>query len=293
MGVDLSVFGRQKSVLDYQQLQQAFEQKKALQMAQLGALQSQAVNDASGGNLPAAIQIANEFQKARAEGNTQRMNDIAMAAKSFDKGVNVNQSGGFGEMEGYGAAAGNIAAQKAGMVQQAEKNVDFNMNPQIKRAESQESAIGTAAGVQIGNTQKQAAQAGGLIDTLDDIDRLLPDATGGGLNTKARDLAAYFNVATSGAATDASLKTLASKVLQSVPRFEGPQGVLDVKIYQQAAGQLDDSTLPISVRQAAAGTLREIMERNAAKLDGAVPTGNDAKRQRLDELRAKKAGGNG
>ena len=33
MGVDLSVFGRQKSVLDYQQLQQAFEQKKAFQLA--------------------------------------------------------------------------------------------------------------------------------------------------------------------------------------------------------------------------------------------------------------------
>jgi len=42
MAVDLGVFGRQKTVLDQQQLQEAFNAKKALEAAQIGALQAKA-----------------------------------------------------------------------------------------------------------------------------------------------------------------------------------------------------------------------------------------------------------
>jgi len=111
-------------------------QREAEQRAlETQVLQAKLKSSLQGGDAPAAIQIANEYAKARAAGDVQRMNDIAMAAKSFDKGVMVNQQGAFNELQGYGQAVGGIEAAKSGMKQQAEKNVDLTMNPQIKGAE--------------------------------------------------------------------------------------------------------------------------------------------------------------
>jgi len=51
MAVDLGVFERQKTIVDQQQLQDAFNLKRALVLGQLNRLQS-------GGNLPAPLQLA-------------------------------------------------------------------------------------------------------------------------------------------------------------------------------------------------------------------------------------------
>lgn len=123
----------------------------AMQEAQDRALQQQLVQaklvgGLGGGNAPAAIQIANEYAKAREAGDVQRMNDLAMAAKSFDKGIMVNQQGGFNPLDGYGQAVGSIEGAKSGMKQQAEKNVDLEMNPQIKYAETRSGEIGKQRG---------------------------------------------------------------------------------------------------------------------------------------------------
>jgi hypothetical protein len=109
-------------------------------------LQAKLQSSLKGGDAPAAIQIANEYAKAREAGDIQRMNDIAMAAKSFDKGIMVNQEGAFNPLQGYGQAVGSIEAAKTGMKQQAEKDVDLVMNPQIKGAESRAGEIGKQTG---------------------------------------------------------------------------------------------------------------------------------------------------
>ena len=83
------------SVGDYQRLQQEFELKK--QAAQ------------SGGNLPAAIQIANEIQKRRAANDTEGATLLENSAKIYDKGIQYDPSTGrYVDMRGYGAALGNL-----------------------------------------------------------------------------------------------------------------------------------------------------------------------------------------
>lgn len=93
MGPDLSVFDRIKTKADYDRMEQEFMLKK--QQAQ--------------GSSPAAIQIANEYAKARASGDAQRMNDLALSAKIYEKGVIGDASGaGVGAISGYGDALGSI-----------------------------------------------------------------------------------------------------------------------------------------------------------------------------------------
>jgi hypothetical protein len=56
---------------------------------------------------------------------------------------------------------------------------------------------------------------------------------------------------------DAKLKVLGQKLVQQVPRFEGPQGVLDVTLYQKSAGDLGNPNLPIATRL---GAIEEMIE---------------------------------
>jgi hypothetical protein len=49
---------------------------------------------------------------------------------------------------------------------------------------------------------------------------------------------------------DASLKMLSGALTMKQPRFEGPQGVLDVTLYQKLAGDLGNANIPIESRLA-------------------------------------------
>jgi hypothetical protein len=119
------------SIGDYQRLQEEFEIKKQLAQADLMKAQS-------GGNLPAALQIADAYAQARASGDTQRMNDIALAAKSFDKGVVYDQNGNPVAMTGYGDAVGSIAGTKRAYEAQAQNASDLQYDPLIAGGEAQQ-----------------------------------------------------------------------------------------------------------------------------------------------------------
>lgn len=60
----------------------------------------------SGSQLPAPVQIANEIAKARAAGDTQRVNDLSLAAKIYDKGVIADAGGNASSIPGYNNAVG-------------------------------------------------------------------------------------------------------------------------------------------------------------------------------------------
>jgi hypothetical protein len=49
-------------------------------------------------------------------------------------------------------------------------------------------------------------------------------------------------------------------VLKMVPRFEGPQSDADTRSYNEAAGQLADSSLPTDIRKAAGREILRIMK---------------------------------
>lgn len=125
---DLSVFGRLKSKQDYDRAEQEFQLRK--QIAQSELVRSNRVQS------PAAVQLANEIQNARASGDMQRLNDLVAAAKIYDRGVVPGADGSLTALEGYGDALGSIAGTKKSYETQAQKNIESVMNPRIVGAES-------------------------------------------------------------------------------------------------------------------------------------------------------------
>lgn len=126
---DTGVFSRYKGFGDYQKERLATD--LANQVAQAKIQRSM-----SGGDDPAPLQLANEFAKARAIGDTQRMNDILMFAKSVDKGVNVDSNNNYTQAPNYAQTVAGIEGSKSGAKQLAQKQVDLQINPEIAGAEA-------------------------------------------------------------------------------------------------------------------------------------------------------------
>lgn len=87
-----------------------------------------------------------------------------------------------------------------------------------------------------------ALTPGGLIDT----------ATGSYLGNLFDTAAAAFSFGTEGSEAIAQLAPIADLALKMVPRFEGPQSNFDVQSYKDAAGNLANPNVPVSVKRAAA-----------------------------------------
>ena len=94
--------------------------------------------------------------------------------------------------------------------------------------------------------------------TLDEVDKLLDDATGSGIGRLVDSGARIFGVATPGDVATAKLGTLGGQLVALMPKMSGPQSDKDVEMYKQMAGKLDDPTIPVEIRKAALGTIREL-----------------------------------
>lgn len=124
MAVDLSVFDRIKSKQDYDREEEEFQIRKAALLAQ------------KTGQDPASVKLANEIAKARAAGDTQRINDLMISAKTFDKGVVTDQFGNPIAMAGYGDAVGSIAGTTKAYEANAQNASDLYYDPQTAGAEA-------------------------------------------------------------------------------------------------------------------------------------------------------------
>jgi hypothetical protein len=102
-----------------------------------------------------------------------------------------------------------------------------------KRAKDLDLAIGEVEDIM---------QPGGLID----------QATGSYIGNLVDTAAAAIGAGTEGSAAIARLAPIADLVLKMVPRFEGPQSNFDVQSYKDAAGNLANPNVPVSVKKAAA-----------------------------------------
>ncbi len=113
--------------------------------------------------------------------------------------------------------------------------------------------------------------------TSDEVDKLLDDATGSGIGRLVDGGARIFGVATDGDIATAKLGTLGGQLVALMPKMSGPQSDKDVEMYKQMAGKLDDPTIPVEIRKAALGTIRELnnkySEMNDARGQG-VPYAN-------------------
>jgi hypothetical protein len=175
----------------YQRAEQEFKTKKQLQALQEQKLIAE-ISGGGGGNSPAAVKLANELGKARKSGDTQRINDLLLASKSFDKGVAIDEFGRPIALGGYGDAIGSIAGTReryeadagnlsdlyykpetARATESAKLGEQLAYKPQLKQAEKEGARLGDAAA----ELKERIATFPQLIDTARELSKLGEDAT--------------------------------------------------------------------------------------------------------------------
>lgn len=134
---------------------------------------------------------------------------------------------------------------------------------------------------------RQQAQLGKDLDfAISELSRITKDgglidqSTGSGAGRLVDIGAGFVGQATKGAIAIGQISPIADLVLKMVPRFEGPQSDKDTASYKEAAGQLNDPTLPTAIRKAAGKTVLRIMRERRNQFvtsdmaaEGTAPTG--------------------
>jgi hypothetical protein len=113
-----------------------------------------------------------------------------------------------------------------------------------------------------------------VLGLLDEVDALLPKATGSYLGAGVDQAARVFGASTDGADATAQLKTLQGALIGKMPKMAGPQSDKDVQLYREMAGQVGDPTLPVGTRQKASETIRRLNEKYAGMGEGASRAGS-------------------
>lgn len=148
---------------------------------------------------------------------------------------------------------------------------------QLAAAKAQAGAVGTAKGEAQGGVLKKGTAANTVGGILDLADPLIDASTGSLVGAGADKLAAAFGAAPKGAEAIAQLQVVQAALMMSQPRMEGPQGEKDVLLYQQAAGQLGDPTVPRQIKKAAVKTIRQLQQKYkdaAAQVPAIFPNGS-------------------
>ncbi len=128
MQPDLSVFDKIKTFADYQRAEQEFQLKK-----------QQALRSAQGQD-PAALRLANEYQKRMAAGDVEGANLLSQFAKTVDRGLMVDPSGNYQELPGYGPAKAAISSTVKGADSDASNRSDNLWKPNTAKKIAQEQA---------------------------------------------------------------------------------------------------------------------------------------------------------
>jgi hypothetical protein len=144
-----------------------------------------------------------------------------------------------------------------------------------KKAESEAiaKATGAAAGEAQGAQIKRGFAAKNVNDILDVADPLVDISTGSKVGSGVDKVAAFFGKSLTGAEAASQLRVLQGALMFAQPRMEGPQGVLDVKLYEEMAGLIGDPTIPAGQKKAAMQTIRDLYAKysNAAGTNTAAP----------------------
>lgn len=106
--------------------------------------------------------------------------------------------------------------------------------------------------------QEKLEKAKEIPDLLKEAESLLPKATGSGLGAVRDIAAATVGQSTEGAKNLASLKYIQSQLILKMPRLEGPQGVLDLKLYESAAADIGNPFVPADTKKAALDTIKRL-----------------------------------
>lgn len=121
--------------------------------------------------------------------------------------------------------------------------------------------VGEATGQVQAKDIKNQAFADSSYSLIKPISDAIKDSTGSTLGTGVDTVAGAIGKSTKGAQAIAKLDVLGYSLVSNVPRFEGPQGVRDVEIYERAAGDLANSKKPVETRLAALDAIITLMKK--------------------------------
>jgi hypothetical protein len=170
-----------------------------------------------------------------------------------DKGINV---GGGMPSSGMPMVSGQGGGQGGGQARQVTGDAKFapatlptyeydpNLSPEQNRA---------AAGKFSEEQRKNVKNAKNTFDLLKDASGILNtgNPSSGMLESMTTSTKQFFGQGGETSKADQRLNMIAGALTMTQPRFEGPQGVLDVKLYEKQAGDLGNPNLPIETRLAA------------------------------------------
>jgi len=169
-----------------------------------------------------------------------------------DRGINV----GGGAPSGVPMAGVQTGGQVTGDAKYMPANLPtYQYDPTLPPAENRKLQAEFAKDIQ--KNVKNARDAYGSIKAVAEILRTNEPSSGLAENiiTGTREI---FGRGGKQSQQDAKLKVLGQKLVQQVPRFEGPQSDKDVASYQAAAGDIGNANRPIAARLAALETLVEL-----------------------------------
>lgn len=127
----------------------------------------------------------------------------------------------------------------------------------IKKAEK----AGELDAVTSSELKKKGVQASNVVGLITEAKKVLPLASSGALEAAGTAGAKLIGKSTDASKADAQLKVIAAGLTSNVPRFEGPQGVLDVELYKQAAADVGNSEIPYEDRLAALDTMESLQQK--------------------------------
>lgn len=166
------LFNNIKSIDDYKQAREAFEQEKRLKNAQAMLYEQKALNPEMGGNLPATLQIADALRKARESGDTTGYNDILLSGKIYDKGLVNDEFGNVTGIPDYNKAK----SQQVGAIKAAETQADQLMKnmyePERNRKNEFNKAMGKEEGEGVAELKDRLAslpQLENVVNKLSDL----------------------------------------------------------------------------------------------------------------------------
>jgi hypothetical protein len=134
-------------------------------------------------------------------------------------------------------------------------------DPDFKRKQAEQIAIGKTAGEMVSDAQKKALNAISTLNNLDGIESLIDKSTGSMGGAALDAMSSFFGYAPEGAIASGKLKVLQAGLMLTMPRMEGPQSDRDVALYREASAQIGDPTVPGPIKKAAVETIREIQKR--------------------------------
>lgn len=268
-GIDPNVLNSLRTMEDYRRAEQEFSLNN--QVVRQKLMQAQ-----NGADLPAPLQLANEYQRRIQMGDIQGANTLAAFAKTVDKGLQQGADGNYYVAQGYAPAVGELAQAKGYGTQLGKDTVQMQTAPIIARGKADatnasaleykpgiafETALKGEEAKRQGEFGKKQVQAGNMMDLISEAETILPQASSGTAQAAQAGVQGFFGQSTPATKANARLGVIGAGLVSNIPRMEGPQSDRDVAMYREAAGNVANANIPTQDRLAALQTIKALQQK--------------------------------